>query len=206
MKNKKWLSLLGITLVSASLSVGILPTVNNVSESTTTTVHADTQDTYATPKFAAQVLYYGQKVLKDKDAFGEVMHTFHTGYADTDVKSLALFKDNSTTTDNLDTHLTKKGTFIYKILTNTNTNIPIYTIKGNTVYIYDVSDAAGQSPDTTYQPIAAVSVNKLKRTADKAYVNKYAPRIEFLDVRNMSQKEQNDHMEQITMGHVVSDN
>lgn len=206
MKKQKYLNLLGIVLISSGLSLGTLFTINSTqNDLSSITAYAEVNDQYSTPKFAAQVLYYGQKVLKDKMAFDGVMHTLNTGYPDDDAKALALFKKSSATTDNLDTHLSQKGPYIYEILTNTNTNIPVYTIKGNTVYIYDISDAAGQSPDTMYQPIASVSVNKIKNTADKAYVDKYAPKIKFLDVTNMSQKEQNDHMEQITMGHVMSD-
>lgn len=195
---KKVNKILSISLVSLSLGGLVIPTINNdqFNLSTSVVAHAD-QSNYDSPQFAAKVLYYGQNVLNNKTAYGAVIQTLDSGLNN---NSLALVKYNSTTTDDLITHLTDKGNYLYVIYTDTNTDIPVYTVKNKTVYMYSVSDAAGQSQDSMFKPIASISIKKLNRTVNDNYLKQYTPKIKLLDATNMNQDDVNNQIEQITMG------
>lgn len=195
---KKVNKILSVSLVSLSLGGLVIPTINNdqFNLSTSVVAHAD-QSNYDSPQFAAKVLYYGQNVLNNKTAYGAVIQTLDSGLNN---NSLALVKYNSTTTDDLITHLTDKGNYLYVIYTDTNTDIPVYTVKNKTVYMYSVSDAAGQSQDSMFKPIASISIKKLNRTVNDNYLKQYTPKIKLLDATNMNQDDVNNQIEQITMG------
>ena len=195
---KKVNKILSVSLVSLSLGGLVIPTINNdqFNLSTSVVAHAD-QSNYDSPQFAAKVLYYGQNVLNNKTAYGAVIQTLDSGLNN---NSLALVKYNSTTTDDLITHLTDKGNYLYVIYTDTNTDIPVYTVKNKTVYMYSVSDAAGQSQDSMFKPIASISIKKLNRTVNENYLKQYTPKIKLLDATNMNQDDVNNQIEQITMG------
>ena len=195
---KKVNKILSVSLVSLSLGGLVIPTINNdqFNLSTSVVAHAD-QSNYDSPQFAAKVLYYGQNVLNNKTAYGAVIQTLDSGLNN---NSLALVKYNSTTTDDLITHLTDKGNYLYVIYTDTNTDIPVYTVKTKTVYMYSVSDAAGQSQDSMFKPIASISIKKLNRTVNENYLKQYTPKIKLLDATNMNQDDVNNQIEQITMG------
>lgn len=195
---KKVNKILSVSLVSLSLGGLVIPTTNNdqFNLSTSVVAHAD-QSNYDSPQFAAKVLYYGQNVLNNKTAYGAVIQTLDSGLNN---NSLALVKYNSTTTDDLITHLTDKGNYLYVIYTDTNTDIPVYTVKNKTVYMYSVSDAAGQSQDSMFKPIASISIKKLNRTVNDNYLKQYTPKIKLLDATNMNQDDVNNQIEQITMG------
>lgn len=195
---KKVNKILSISLVSLSLGGLVIPTINNdqFNLSTSVVAHAD-QSNYDSPQFAAKVLYYGQNVLNNKTAYGAVIQTLDSGLNN---NSLALVKYNSTTTDDLITHLTDKGNYLYVIYTDTNTDIPVYTVKNKTVYMYSVSDDAGQSQDSMFKPIASISIKKLNRTVNDNYLKQYTPKIKLLDATNMNQDDVNNQIEQITMG------
>ena len=195
---KKVNKVLSVSLVSLSLGGLVIPTVKNdqFNLSTSVVAHAD-QSNYDSPQFAAKVLYYGQNVLNNKTAYGAVIQTLDSGLNN---NSLALVKYNSNTTDNLITHLTNKGDCLYVIYTDTNTDIPVYTVKNKTVYMYSVSDAAGQSQDSMFKPIASISIKKLNHAVNDNYLKQYAPKIKFLDATNMNQNDANNQIEQITMG------
>lgn len=195
---KKVNKILSVSLVSLSLGGLVIPTINNdqFNLSTSVVAHAD-QSNYDSPQFAAKVLYYGQNVLNNKTAYGAVIQTLDSGLNN---NSLALVKYNSTTTDDLITHLTDKGNYLYVIYTDTNTDIPVYTVKNKTVYMYSVSDAAGQSQDSMFKPIASISIKKLNRTVNDNYLKQYTPKIKLLDATNMNQDDVNNQIDQITMG------
>lgn len=195
---KKVNKILSVSLVSLSLGGLVIPTINNdqFNLSTSVVAHAD-QSNYDSPQFAAKVLYYGQNVLNNKTAYGAVIQTLDSGLNN---NSLALVKYNSTTTDDLITHLTDKGNYLYVIYTDTNTDIPVYTVKNKTVYMYSVSDAAGQSQDSMFKPIASISIKKLNRTLNDNYLKQYTPKIKLLDATNMNQDDVNNQIDQITMG------
>lgn len=195
---KKVNKILSVSLVSLSLGGLVIPTINNdqFNLSTSVVAHAD-QSNYDSPQFAAKVLYYGQNVLNNKTAYGAVIQTLDSGLNN---NSLALVKYNSTTTDDLITHLTDKGNYLYVIYTDTNTDIPVYTVKNKTVYMYSVSDAAGQSQDSMFKPIASISIKKLNRTVNDNYLKQYTLKIKLLDATNMNQDDVNNQIEQITMG------
>lgn len=195
---KKVSKILSVSLVSLSLGGLVIPTINNdqFNLSTSVVAHAD-QSNYDSPQFAAKVLYYGQNVLNNKTAYGAVIQTLDSGLNN---NSLALVKYNSTTTDDLITHLTDKGNYLYVIYTDTNTDIPVYTVKNKIVYMYSVSDAAGQSQDSMFKPIASISIKKLNRTVNDNYLKQYTPKIKLLDATNMNQDDVNNQIDQITMG------
>lgn len=195
---KKVNKILSVSLVSLSLGGLVIPTINNdqFNLSTFVVAHAD-QSNYDSPQFAAKVLCYGQNVLNNKTAYGAVIQTLDSGLNN---NSLALVKYSSTTTDDLITHLTDKGNYLYVIYTDTNTDIPVYTVKNKTVYMYSVSDAAGQSQDSMFKPIASISIKKLNRTVNDNYLKQYTPKIKLLDATNMNQDDVNNQIEQITMG------